>query len=86
MRNIPVVTKPFRIPVDGGSLLGDLSVPLNARGIVVFAHGSGSSRLSPRNQYVARYLEQEGFATLLTDLLTEDEEKTRLDPLHTLVA
>lgn len=52
-----------------------LAVPENARSIVLFAHGAGSSRHSPRNQYVAQRLLDAGFATLLTDLLTEDEEK-----------
>jgi len=55
-------------------LHGDLGLPAGARGIVLFAHGSGSSRHSPRNQFVARVLEQHGLATLLIDLLTEDEE------------
>jgi dienelactone hydrolase len=55
-------------------LAGDLAVPLNAAGIVVFAHGSGSSRLSPRNRVVADRLGDAGFATLLFDLLTRDEE------------
>ena len=52
------------------ALVGDLTVPPNPRGIVVFAHGSGSSRLSPRNAYVAERLNDQGFATLLFDLLT----------------
>jgi trans-aconitate 2-methyltransferase len=56
------------------ALAGDLIVPPEATGIVVFAHGSGSSRLSPRNRTVARSLESDGFATLLFDLLTRDEE------------
>jgi putative phosphoribosyl transferase len=53
---------------------GDLAVPDAATGIVVFAHGSGSSRLSPRNRAVARELQDRGLATLLIDLLTEEEE------------
>ncbi len=62
--------------IDIGSieLLGDLSTPRDARGVVVFAHGSGSSRTSPRNQAVARKLNDAGFATLLFDLLTPSEE------------
>src|SRR6185503_19354025 len=56
------------------ALAGDLTLPPEATGIVVFAHGSGSSRLSPRNRTVARSLESDGFATLLFDLLTRDEE------------
>lgn len=53
---------------------GDLRIPSSASGLVVFVHGSGSSRFSPRNQYVANQLNQAGLATLLFDLLTEDEE------------
>lgn len=55
-------------------LEGNLVVPEGARGIVVFAHGSGSSRHSPRNRYVAQVLNNAGLATLLFDLLTTDEE------------
>jgi dienelactone hydrolase len=57
------------------SLPADLSVPKDARAIVLFAHGSGSSRHSPRNRYVAGALRQAGLATLLIDLLTEEEER-----------
>ncbi|KUI02121.1 hydrolase [Mycobacterium sp. IS-3022] len=59
-------------------LLGDLEVPPNANGLVVFAHGTGSSRFSPRNRLVAQVLRDKGFATLLIDLLTEEEEQTDL--------
>src|SRR5947207_5831395 len=62
------------IPVDATFIYGDLVVPERARGGVVFAHGSGSSRHSPRNRQVAARLQREGLATLLLDLLTEDEE------------
>ena len=62
------------IPISGTTLEGDLNIPKNARGIVLFAHGSGSSRLSPRNQRVAKSLQQSGLATLLIDLLTSQEE------------
>jgi dienelactone hydrolase len=55
-------------------LAGDLTIPPDAKGIVLFAHGSGSSRLSPRNRYVAQVLQRAGLATLLIDLLTPDEE------------
>lgn len=58
-------------------LAGDLTVPPNPRGIVLFAHGSGSSRGSPRNTYVAEKLNAEGFATLLIDLLTPEEGQDR---------
>jgi dienelactone hydrolase len=57
---------------------GDLTIPninIHAKGIVIFAHGSGSSRHSPRNQYVAQVLNNAGIATLLIDLLTKEEEK-----------
>ncbi|HBN09383.1 MAG TPA: hydrolase [Cyanobacteria bacterium UBA8530] len=56
-------------------LEGEMIVPPNARGVVLFAHGSGSSRLSPRNRYVAGVLRDAGFATLLIDLLTREEEQ-----------
>jgi dienelactone hydrolase len=55
-------------------LAGDLAVPARARGFVMFAHGSGSSRFSPRNRFVADVLDQRDLATLLIDLLTEEEE------------
>jgi len=57
------------------TLAGNLQLPKNAAGIVLFAHGSGSSRFSPRNNSVARSLNQAGLATLLFDLLTEEEDK-----------
>src|SRR5437867_11026904 len=57
-------------------LSGNLTIPDNAVGLVLFAHGSGSSRHSPRNQFVARTLNDAGLATLLFDLLTPDEEAT----------
>lgn len=63
----------------GTALLeGDLSIPQNAKGLVVFAHGSGSSRFSRRNQAVAKALQDGGFATLLLDLLTSNEEAVDL--------
>lgn len=62
------------ITAEGATLAGDLSIPTDARGIVVFAHGSGSSRHSPRNRFVADILRAGGLATLLMDLLTEAEE------------
>jgi putative phosphoribosyl transferase len=63
-----------RIEVDGGAIIGDLVVPAAATGVVAFAHGSGSSRHSTRNQQVAATLRTSGFATLLMDLLTPEEE------------
>nr|MDP9320066.1 hypothetical protein [Chloroflexota bacterium] len=64
----------MRISVDSGSIEGDLVVPDGARGIVVFAHGSGSSRHSSRNKHVAAVLQASGLGTLLFDLLTAAEE------------
>lgn len=63
----------MEIPLDGFSLAGLLAVPASATGTVVFAHGSGSSRLSPRNRAVAASFNEAGLATLLFDLLTELE-------------
>ncbi len=63
-----------QIPAGRVALEGNLRVPEPARGVVVFAHGSGSSRFSPRNRFVADVLAQAGLATLLMDLLTPDEE------------
>lgn len=64
-----------RVPAGDVPLEGNLAVPANAEGIVLFAHGSGSSRHSPRNRAVAAELREGGLATLLIDLLTADEER-----------
>ena len=76
-----------QISADTGFLEGMLELPPNARGVVLFAHGSGSSRLSPRNNFVAEKLREGGVGTLLVDLLMMDEEavyETRFDiPLLT---
>jgi alpha-beta hydrolase superfamily lysophospholipase len=69
-----VTMRALEIAVDGGSLGADLALPDEPRGIVVFAHGSGSSRRSPRNLYVANRLHLDGFGTLLFDLLTPREQ------------
>jgi dienelactone hydrolase len=69
-----VIERPVRIPAGGVTLAGDLAVPTGTRGVVVFAHGSGSGRFSPRNRAVAEALVAGGLATLLMDLLTADEE------------
>jgi putative phosphoribosyl transferase len=69
---------PVAVGSGGAELLGDLEVPQNSGGLVVFAHGTGSSRFSPRNRFVAQVLRDDGFATLLLDLLTEDEEQQDL--------
>jgi putative phosphoribosyl transferase len=66
---------PITVPFEGGELAGDLTLPDSATGIVLFAHGSGSSRLSPRNQFVAKRLNGARLATLLIDLLTPAEER-----------
>ncbi|MGA9525334.1 MAG: dienelactone hydrolase family protein [Myxococcaceae bacterium] len=60
----------------GKLIEGDLSIPADARGLVIFAHGSGSSRFSPRNRFVAGVLQKAGLATLLLDLLTIEEEES----------
>jgi len=69
------VSKAVTINVADAVLQGDLSVPREATGIVAFAHGSGSGRHSPRNRFVAEKLNEAGLATLLMDLLTEEEEQ-----------
>lgn len=77
-RSGPIGEAAVRIPTgDGQELRGDLVIPAVPRGLVVFAHGSGSSRLSPRNRAVAHSLQQAGLATLLLDLLTADEDGDR---------
>src|SRR5437588_5143580 len=63
-------------------LSGDLSIPVGAQGLVLFAHGSGSSRHSPRNQYVARVIREAGVGTLLFDLLTREEESVDIYTRH----
>ncbi len=68
------VTRSVRIPAGGGHLDGELDIPAGAPGVVLFAHGSGSSCHSPRNQFVARVIRESGCGTLLFDLLTPEEE------------
>ena len=69
------IAKEVAIPVKSITLKGELSVPLNATAIIVFSHGSGSSRFSSRNQMVAAYLRERNFGTLLFDLLTSQEDE-----------
>ncbi|HEX6792826.1 MAG TPA: alpha/beta family hydrolase [Casimicrobiaceae bacterium] len=69
------VERDVTISAGGAPLAGDLTVPAGANGVVLFAHGSGSSRASPRNVWVAARLARAGLATLLFDLLTSDEER-----------
>lgn len=77
-----VEQREIRIPAEGVALEGALTLPTGARGIVLFAHGSGSSRHSPRNQAVARGLQQSGLGTLLMDLLTREEEREEAATRH----
>ena len=67
--------KEIKITIENKELEGTLNIPEKAKGIVLFAHGSGSSRFSPRNRYVAEILQKAGFATLLFDLLTKEEDE-----------
>jgi len=69
------MTRPVEIDLTDVVLHGDLTLPAGAAGLVIFAHGSGSSRRSPRNRYVAGVINRAGLGTLLIDLLTEDEER-----------
>jgi putative phosphoribosyl transferase len=71
-----------RVAVGPVTLEGNLSLPAGTRGVVLFAHGSGSSRHSPRNRYVAQALNEAKLATLLVDLLTSDEESIDLRTAH----
>jgi putative phosphoribosyl transferase len=68
-------TQPLIIPIRDGQIAADLRCPEQALGLIVFAHGSGSSRFSTRNRAVAEFLDHHRFATLLVDLLTRDEER-----------
>ena len=66
---------PVHVDASGVALSGDLNIPTDARGLVAFSHGSGSSRFSPRNRAVADVLLRAHLATLMLDLLTRDEER-----------
>jgi putative phosphoribosyl transferase len=74
---IDMVEDPVMLASDGLSLSGFLGIPAQATGVVLFAHGSGSGRFSPRNRFVAHSLRQGGLATLLIDLLVADEAEDR---------
>ena len=65
----------IRVNSEESKIEGNLAIPKDSRGLVIFAHGSGSGRHSPRNQHVAEILNNDGVSTLLLDLLTEEEEK-----------
>jgi putative phosphoribosyl transferase len=71
-----------QVSVGQAILEGNLSIPKNPNGIVLFAHGSGISRHSPRNKYVTEVLQDAGITTLLIDLLTEEEEEIDLQTRH----
>ncbi|MGH9928307.1 MAG: dienelactone hydrolase family protein [Pyrinomonadaceae bacterium] len=78
----PVQAREAQISAGSVILSGELKLPKQARGIVLFAHGSGSSRFSPRNQYVARVIREAGVGTLLFDLLTPNEESADASTGH----
>jgi dienelactone hydrolase len=78
--NVNRSERSVEIPPSG--VRGDLTIPVNAKGVVIFAHGSGSSRLSSRNRFVAGVLQRAGLATLLLDLLTAEEEQIDLRTRH----
>jgi len=84
MRNVPQENEDnlVKISVDKVMLEGNLVVPKDAEGVVLFAHGSGSSRFSPRNRYVANVLNHAKLATLLMDLLTKEEEEIDIRTRH----
>lgn len=82
MAELRSVPREIEIPIESFSLKGNLVIPDRATALVIFSHGSGSSRLSPRNNFVARKLNEKGLATLMFDLLTPEEDKkysTRFD-------
>ena len=72
---MPAISQTRQVPAAGTSLTADIAHPGDAQGLVLFAHGSGSSRHSPRNRAVAAELQRAGLATVLVDLLTPDEER-----------
>ena len=75
-------THPVTVTAGAVRLDGDLGLPSSSRGVVLFAHGSGSSRHSPRNRFVAEVLQEAGLATLLIDLLTLEEESVDMRTAH----
>lgn len=75
-------TKEIVVPLADARLSGELCIPPEAQGLVIFAHGSGSSRHSPRNQFVARQLQRADLGTLLFDLLTPEEELAEWHTRH----
>jgi putative phosphoribosyl transferase len=81
-RSVQSTEQLVRVPAGGVTLEGNLVIPTAARDVVLFAHGSGSSRHSPRNRYVAGVLQEAALATLLVDLLTHEEEAIDLRTAH----
>ena len=77
-----IKSRPIYIQVDDSEIQGDLNIPEHSTALVVFAHGSGSSRHSPRNKFVAEVLNEGSIATLLIDLLTPDEEVVDMETRH----
>lgn len=75
-------SRTVRIPAGRAELTADISLPENATGVVLFAHGAGSSRMSPRNRQVAEVLNRGSFGSILTDLLTEQEEQAQPDAVR----
>src|SRR5688500_12554455 len=75
MHSTTMASRPVEITIHSALLHGDLILPSAAGGLVIFAHGSGSSRHSPRNRHVAEHLHEAGLGTLLFDLLSQDEER-----------
>ena len=82
--NLRYLSHPSLVRIETGmfALDGDLTIPPDAKGLVVFAHGSGSSRRSPRNRFVASQLNAHGLASLLADLLTPEEEDIERESRH----
>lgn len=70
-----MITIPLSKDSENNNIEGSLTIPKGSKGLIIFAHGSGSGRHSPRNQYVSKVLNNDGVSTLLLDLLTEEEEK-----------
>jgi predicted alpha/beta-hydrolase family hydrolase len=77
-----MLTEGVQIVLEDVTLDGNLVIPDSPKGLVIFSHGSGSSRFSPRNNYVARLLQQNGMATLLFDLLTRSEDLIYENPIR----
>lgn len=77
-----MASREVMIPLGSIALAGELIIPASATGLVLFTHGSGSSRHSPRNQYVAQIIREAGVGTLLFDLLTHEEERIDLQTRH----